>query len=184
MLSFISNEPLKPRQYTTFANTISDLSGTEPPHSIVVEPSRTIFVMTMLVAGALLLLGTYQMSKVVRRRRFLAMMTVFGVGLIGIGVFPVDVRVFHLVRGPCCFVGGSIAAVMSRKVIAGPLRHFAWILGATALLATVAGLEAFADFGPQAFLGRGGIERWIAYPVLLWLTAFGADPMVPVRPDP
>ena len=57
---------------------------------------------------------------------------------------------------------------MSRKVIDGPLRHLAWVLGGIALVATVLGLEAFADVGPQAKLGRGGIERWIAYPVLLF----------------
>jgi hypothetical membrane protein len=177
VLSIITNEAVYPGHYTTFANTISDLSGTEPPHSIVFEPSRTIFVVTMILAGFLVLVGTSLLARVIHRRRFLVAMTVFGVGLVGVGVFPGDVEGFHPLFALFCFVGASVAAVMSSRVMTGPLRHFGWILGAIALLATVAGLESFADAGPQEVLGRGGIERWIAYPVLLWLMAFGAQLM-------
>jgi hypothetical protein len=63
---------------------------------------------------------------------------------------------------------------MSRTVITGPFRYFAVALGAVALAATVFGLEPLEHWGPQDALGRGGIERWIAYPVLLWLVGFGA----------
>jgi len=50
------------------------------------------------------------------------------------------------------------------------------------LAATVLG-ELFRDWGPVARLGEGGIERWMVYPVVLWLVAFGgyllADPEPP-----
>ena len=46
-------------------------------------------------------------------------------------------------------------------------------LGSIALVATVFGLESLADWGPQATIGIGGVERWIAYPVLLWLVLLG-----------
>jgi hypothetical protein len=29
------------------------------------------------------------------------------------------------------------------------------------------------DASPTTFLGIGGVERWIVYPVVLWITAFG-----------
>ena len=54
------------------------------------------------------------------------------------------------------------------------MRAFAVILGSVALAATVLGLDFFADLGPQAAIGIGGVERWIAYPVLLWMVLFGA----------
>jgi hypothetical protein len=63
---------------------------------------------------------------------------------------------------------------MSRKVLDVPLRYFAVALGSIALLATVFGLESLENWGPQATIGIGGIERWIAYPVLLWLVLLGA----------
>jgi len=68
----------------------------------------------------------------------------------------------------------SIAAILSRKVLDAPLRYFAVVLGSVALLATVFGLESLENWGPQTTLGLGGIERWIAYPVLLWLVLLGA----------
>ena len=63
VMSIITGEALYPRRYTTFANTISDLSGTEPPHSIMLEPSRTIFIVTMLLAGALVLVGAWFLAR-------------------------------------------------------------------------------------------------------------------------
>ena len=186
-MSIITNEALYPRRYSTFANTISDLSGTEPPHSVMLEPSRTIFIVTMLLAGAGLLAGTWFLAQAIDRRRFVVAMTVFGVGLVGIGIFPGNVEGFHPLFALLCFVGGSIAAIMSRRVIVGTFRHFAVALGTIALVATFFGLDSFKDWGPQAELGRGGIERWIAYPVLLWLVGFGAYLMSPrpgtVRPE-
>ena len=179
VMSIITGEAVYPRSYTTFGNTISDLSGTEPPHSIMLQPSRTLFIVTMLLAGALILAGDWFLARSTDRRRLVVTMAVFGVGLVGIGIFPGNVEGWHPLFAMACFLGGSVAAIMSRKVIDGPFRHFAVVLGATALVATIFGLESLEHWGPQDTLGRGGIERWIAYPVLLWLVAFGAHLMSP-----
>jgi hypothetical membrane protein len=166
VMSTITNEALYPadRHYSTFADTISSLSGTEPPDSYTVEPNRLIFIVTMAVAGVLVLAAAALLRHLARRRLLVAL-TVFGAGLVGIAMFPGDVA---------CFVGGSIAAILSRTLLERPLRGFAVALGSVALAATVLGLEFFADFGPQAAIGAGGVERWIAYPVLLWMVLFGA----------
>ncbi len=176
ILSIITNEALYPaaRHYSTFANTISDLGGTEPPNSYMVQPNRLMFIITMAVAGVLVLTATYLLGRVIERRRFIVALGLFGVGLVGIAVFPGNVAIIHPWFALLCFVGGSIAAILSRKVLDAPLRYFAVALGSVALLATVLGLESFENWGPQTTLGIGGIERWIAYPVLLWLVLLGA----------
>ncbi len=176
-MSIITGEAVYPRRYTTFGNTISDLSGTEPPHSIMLQPSRTLFIVTMLLAGALILAGAWSFARSTDRRRLVVAMAVFGVGLVGIGIFPGNVEGWHPLFAMTCFLGGSIAAIMSRKEIEGPFRYFAVVLGTTALAATIFGIESLEHWGPQDALGRGGIERWIAYPVLLWLVGFGAHLM-------
>jgi hypothetical membrane protein len=175
VLSTITNEALYPegRHYSTFADTISSLSGTEPPDSYTVEPNRLIFIVTMAVAGVLVLAATALLRHLARRRLLVAL-TFFGAGLVGIAVFPGDVAIWHPIFALACFVGGSIAAILSRTLLERPLRGFAVALGSVALAATVLGLEFFADFGPQAAIGVGGVERWIAYPVLLWMVLFGA----------
>ena len=175
VMSTITNEALYPadRHYSTFADTISSLSGTEPPDSYTVEPNRLIFIVTMAVAGVLVLAAAALLRHLARRRLLVAL-TVFGAGLVGIAVFPGDVATWHPLFALACFVGGSIAAILSRTLLERPLRGFAVALGSVALAATVLGLEFFADFGPQAAIGVGGVERWIAYPVLLWMVLFGA----------
>lgn len=176
ILSIITNEALYPaaRHYSTFANTISDLGGTEPPNSYMVQPNRLMFIVTMAIASVLVLTATYLLGRVIERRRFIVALGIFGVGLLGIAVFPGNVATIHPWLALLCFLGGSIAAILSRKVLDAPLRYFAVVLGSVALLATVFGLKSLENWGPQTTLGIGGIERWIAYPVLLWLVLLGA----------
>jgi hypothetical membrane protein len=176
ILATITNEALYPaaRHYSTFANTISDLGGTEPPNSYMVQPNRLIFIITMAIAGVLVLVATYLLWGVVERRRFLVALGIFGVGIVGIAVFPGNVATIHPLFSLVCFLGGSVAAILSRKILDVPLRYFAVALGSIALLATVFGLESLENWGPQAAIGIGGVERWIAYPVLLWLVLLGA----------
>jgi hypothetical membrane protein len=175
-LAIITNEALYPaaRHYSTFANTISDLGGTEPPNSYMVQPNRLIFIITMAVAGVLVLTATYLLWRVIERRRFLVALGIFGVGIVGIAVFPGNVATYHPLFSLLCFVGGSVAAILSRKILDVPLRYFAVVLGSIALIGTVFGLESLENWGPQAAIGIGGVERWIAYPVLLWLVLLGA----------
>lgn len=179
IMSIITNEALYPRgrHYSTFANSISDLGGTLPPNSYMVQPNRTIFIATMAVAGVLVLAATYMLWPVMQRRRIVVGLGAFGVGLIGIAVFPGNVAGWHPLFALVCFLAGSVTAILSRKVLASPIRYFAAALGSVALAATVLGLEAFETWGPQAEIGIGGIERWIAYPVLLWLVLFGVQLM-------
>lgn len=176
ILSIITNEALYPaaRHYSTFANAISDLGGTEPPNSYMVQPNRLIFIITMAISGVLVLAATYLLWRVVERRRFLVALGIFGVGIIGIAVFPGNVATYHPLFSFVCFLGGSVAAILSRKILEAPLRYFAVALGSIALLSTVFGLESLENWGPQAAIGIGGVERWIAYPVLLWLVLLGA----------
>jgi hypothetical membrane protein len=125
------------------------------------------------VAGVLVLAAAALLRRVARRPLVIAL-AVFGVGLLGIAVFPGDVATWHPLFALTCFVGGSVAAILSRSLLDPPLRAFAVVLGSVALAATVLGLDAFADLGPQAWIGIGGVERWIAYPVLLWMVLCGA----------
>jgi hypothetical membrane protein len=175
ILAIITNEALYPRarHYSTFANTISDLGGTLPPNSYMVEPNRLLFIITMAVSGVLVLLATYLLWRVVEQRAFLVALGLMGIGIVGIAVFPGNVATIHPLMSLLAFVSGSTAAILSRKVLDAPLRYFAVALGSIAFAATVFGLDSFATWGPQAEIGIGGVERWIAYPVLLWLALLG-----------
>ncbi len=185
VMSTITNEALYPaeRAYSTNANTISDLGGTLPPNSYMVQPNRAIFIATMTVAGALVLASTYLLRDTLRRRRMLVAMGAMGVGLVGIAIFPGNVAGWHPLFSLLAFVGGSAATIMSRKELDQPAGSVALALGVVALVATVLGLDAFAETWPQTAIGIGGVERWIAYPVLLWMVLFGTALMGKAPPS-
>lgn len=186
VLSTITNEALYPaeRAYSTNANTISDLGGTLPPNSYMVQPNRAIFIVTMAAAGALVLVAAFLLRDAIGRRRVLVGLGAMGVGLVGIAIFPGDVEGWHPLFSLVAFVGGSAATIASRKVLDPPASAVALVLGGAALVATVLGLEAFVDVWPQTAIGIGGVERWIAYPVLMWMVMFGTALMAKAAPEP
>jgi hypothetical protein len=47
LLGFITAEALYPGVYTTHTNTVSHLAASEPPASVVLQPSAAIFNLTM-----------------------------------------------------------------------------------------------------------------------------------------
>jgi hypothetical membrane protein len=67
------------------------------------------------------------------------------------------------------------AYYLCRALQNSPLRYFTLALGTAASVSLVLGIF-FIDWAPVARLGEGGIERWIAYPVVLWMVGFGAWP--------
>ena len=53
-----------------------------------------------------------------------------------------------------------------------PLRAIFAVMGAISLAFTL-GSVFLLEWGPFARLHLGGVERWMVYPVLLWLVGFG-----------
>ncbi len=70
------------------------------------------------------------------------------------------------------FVAGGVAAVSAARVTTTPFREISFVLGAISFL-TLTSYIILGDSSPMAALGIGGIERWIVYPVILWVIAFG-----------
>jgi hypothetical protein len=70
------------------------------------------------------------------------------------------------------FVAGGIAAITGSRVTAGPFRWLSLALGAVSL-ATLVSYMLLGDASPFAVFGLGGLERWIVYPIVLWIIAFG-----------
>jgi hypothetical membrane protein len=66
------------------------------------------------------------------------------------------------------FLFGALAAIASYLVLRPPFRYLALTLGVTSLFFLVAGSSLL-----KGTLGTGGVERWIAYPVLMWMVLYG-----------
>ncbi|WP_254273843.1 DUF998 domain-containing protein [Haloarcula marina] len=155
---------------------ISDLGSTQPPNPVIHEPSATIFNSTMLLTGALVLVAAYFLHRSDGRREFTVSLAVFGAAVFGVGVFPGNVTPWHGLAALLTFASGGVTAVLSSRVVTRPFSLLCGALGAVSLLVLCSvffyGL-ALRQPHPLAFLGSGGVERWVAYPLLLWVPAFG-----------
>ena len=171
LLGIITAETQYPKSpgYNTFSNDISDLGGTVPPHSFITQPAAQIFDWTMIVAGIMLIVGAFLVHEVHRRRLLTIPSVLLGIGVLGVGVFPGNVATIHPLFALCAFFFGGIAAVCSGVVVGKSMfRYIAPVLGGTSLF--------FLLVGPSTLngtLGTGGVERWIAYPVVMWMVLYG-----------
>jgi hypothetical membrane protein len=78
--------------------------------------------------------------------------------------------VVHVVFSLIAFLFGGITAIASYKVGKPPFSYLSVVLGGVSLVALVLFASRF-----HLGLGVGGMERVIAYPLLLWAIGFGGQ---------
>ena len=158
------------RHYST-RQEISDLGATRPPHSIITQPAATIFDVTLILAGVLVLVAAWATWRHYRHGVLLTMSSLFGLGTLLVGVFPGNTGP-HPLAAMVAFVFSALTAVTVVKVTAPPFRWMSLGLGVLSLVALVVG-ELGDDTVIAHSIGIGGIERWVVYPIILWLPFFG-----------
>lgn len=136
LMGIITAEAYYPAIYTTVNNEISDLGSTRPPNPIIHQPSATIFNMTMIVVGLLVLSAVYYLSRVKTRKLFLVPLGLFGLGIFGVGLFPGNTTP-HAYFALITFMSGGVSAILSAKVITGPYKYPSIALGTIALFTLV-----------------------------------------------
>ena len=171
-MGIITAEALYPG-YSTSDNMISDLGASEPPNSIIKQPSSNIFSGSMFVSGVLVLLSVYSVHSEFRKMYFTIPFTLLGLGVLGVGVFNGSWGGIHAVFALMTFTAGGVAALVSYRILTPPMKYVSAVLGLISL-ATLTVYFATGDTGPLESLGPGGIERWIAYPIVFWALGFGA----------
>jgi len=158
-LGIIIAEALYPG-YSTSENYISDLG---------VGPSSLIFNSSVFLLGVLVLFGAYFIQRAFDFKLFSVLAAIAGIGMIGVGLFTEDAGVIHGIFSLVIFLFAGLSAITSYKLEKSPLSYLSIVLGVMSLLALV----VFAS-GIYLGLGKGGMERMIVYPALLWAVGFGA----------
>ncbi|MDY6865766.1 MAG: DUF998 domain-containing protein [Halobacteriota archaeon] len=116
-----------------------------------------------MIISANLLIGKQYKKLIVNIPYFLV-----GVGVLGVGIFPGNITPWHGIFAMTTFVSGGIAAIVTCKFVKSPINYIFMGLGIIAL--------TFLFFSQIfiPFLGIGGTERWVAYPILFWLMGLGS----------
>jgi len=158
------------RHYTT-RQEISDLGGTRPPQGLVTQPSAMIFDTTMLIAGVLLLAGAFALWRLYRNRVLTVAATLFGAGALLVGIFPGNTAP-HPFVSMIAFVFSALTAIAAFRVTTAPFRFMSLAVGLLSLVALF--VSFLGDSSPIAkSIGIGGVERWVVFPIILWLAFFG-----------
>lgn len=174
-MGIITAESLVPAaaDYTTSASDISHLAGTDPPDSVIFQPSATIFNAVMVSSGIMIVAAAYFVQRAFGRLRVTVPLMVWGIGVLGVGLFPAPTGGVHDLFALLTFFVGGVVAILAYKVEPPPLGYVSVVLGAIPISILVSMIALGESGGLTTSLGAGGSERWVAYPVVLWLVMFG-----------
>ncbi len=166
LMGIITAEIFYPPGYSTSNSEISDLGATRPPDNLIYQPSASIFNGTMISGGLLVLAASAFLFRDLKRRIIL-FPALLGAGILGVGLFPGNNAFFHPLFALVAFIAGGLSALVSSAITSTPFRYVLAFLG----LVTLVFLFFSSLFIP--FLGDGGTERFVAYPVVIWAIGFG-----------
>lgn len=145
--------------YSVSSNYISDLG---------VGATAPIFNSSVFLLGVMTVAAVYFIHCLFNSKIFSICLLLTGVGAMGVGLFPEDFGILHTIASLITFLFGALSTIASYRFLKAPLSYLAIILGLLSFFALVLfGLDIYLD------LGRGGMERMIAYPILLWAIGFG-----------
>jgi hypothetical membrane protein len=167
--------------YSIQHNYLSDLGATchrglVLTPCVIVSPSSSIWNTSLALMGLLSLVSAIMFYGTTRKKGFSILFGIWGLGALIAGAVPETLLSVHELASDAAFLGGSIAAIGAFWFLKSPLKYVSVILG----------LFSFASFIPVTFagpffrwngifgLGLGGIERMVAYPIVIWEIAFGA----------
>lgn len=166
------------RPYSLTANTISDLGNTacRPFNGRpVCSPLHQLMNLSFIALGLTMVVGSLLINFYMTARRGatrgLIAMSVAGLGVLLVGVFPENsVSTLHGIGAALPFTIGNVAVlVLGFTLSLSPtLRLFSVLTGFVALVALV-----FYASNHFLGLGEGGMERIVAYPQTLWLVVIG-----------
>jgi hypothetical membrane protein len=164
--------------YSVSGNVISDLGATCRATCTIYQPSASIFNYSVILLGLLILLGSYFIWREFRSSLISALFFLSGLGAIGVGLFPETAGFLHVIVSFITFFFAGLGAIAAAKIMKSPFSYFSILMG-------IASITALVLYGVNIYLGLGpgGMERMIAYPVLLWAISFGGYLMSPQHID-
>lgn len=158
--------------YSIAVNSLSDLGGTLP----LVEPSAIIFNVSTIILGVMIIAAVYLILKSGGCRLFSSCAIIFGISMAALGIFPEYTGATHVFFALIAFLFGFFSLIFSYRLgINIPMTVISMVLGLIVIIIIIStfiyGMGANNPF--VLYLGRGGSERLIVYPIILYLTALG-----------
>ncbi len=139
-----------------------------------VGPTAWLFNTSVFIFGIAVLISAYLLLNIGIQKHFSILIGLAGISASLIGLIPETQGVPHVIAAAMIFLCGGMSALIGYQVFRGPFSIISPVLGGITLIAIV----LFAS-GNYLGLGIGGMERMIAYPLILWILGAGAYLMSP-----
>lgn len=143
--------------YSVTDNYISDLG---------VGTTAIIFNTSVIILGVLTIIASILLINKLGLRFILLFIT--GIGALGVGLFPETYGFIHSIFALLAFLFGGLTGISMYNKLKSQARGVSLFLGAITIIALVLYMNK-----TYLGLGRGGMERVIVYPELLWSIIFG-----------
>ena len=141
-------------------------------------PTAAIYNLSVFLLGAFIVAGTFFLCMAQKRKLLPILLTICGIGAMGVGIFPGNMQPMHSIFTLLAILFGAFAAIASYTQTAKPMAIIAVGLG---LMSLVLALVFFPYLGlptgsTETFLGmaKGSLERWAINPILAWIIAYGS----------
>jgi len=141
-------------------------------------PTAAIYNASVFLLGAFVVLGTFFLYKASGKKLLSVLLTICGIGAMGVGIFPANLQPMHSVFTLLAIMFGGFAAISSFTYLIKPMSIISVILGLISFILAMVFIPYLGlPFGStETFLGmaKGSLERWAINPILAWIIAFGA----------
>jgi hypothetical membrane protein len=139
-----------------------------------VGPAAWLFNSSVFIFGIFLSVSAYLLLNIGTNRYFSTLLGLTGLGAVLVGLIPETQGAPHVIAAAMVFIFGGLCAITGYHLFRGPFSIISPFLGIIALTATI-----FLASGIYLGLGMGGMERMIAYPLIIWGFGAGAYLMSP-----
>ena len=141
--------------------------------SLGVGETALIYNISIILFGTTVVISSSILAKLVGKKLYIVFLFIAGIFVIGVGVFPENIRPMHGIVTPFTFIFATLSALASFRSLNAPFSYISISIG---LISVVTMTLFFNYVGLPAestitFLGlaKGTIERIIIYPLTFWL---------------
>lgn len=141
-------------------------------------PTALVYNVSVFLLGLCVVLAAYFMLKSIEKRVQPILLTITGIGAMGVGVFPADMQPVHSLFTLIAILFGALAAISSYQIQSPPISYISVSLGLLSLIAVIIFMPylGLPVGSTETYLGmaKGTMERWAIYPILAWAIGQGS----------
>ncbi|MFW9832378.1 MAG: DUF998 domain-containing protein [Candidatus Thorarchaeota archaeon] len=142
-----------------------------------IGPTALIYNLSVFLLGAFMVVGAFFLYKSSEKKLLPSLLTISGIGAMGVGVFPGYMQPMHSIATLLAIMFGAFSAMASFTHQTKPMSIISLVLGLMSLVLSIVFIPylGLPTGSTVTFMGmaKGSLERWAINPILAWIIGFG-----------